>query len=360
MRARDARAILLAMDAHSVLAAVARLPRRATLAVLALALVACGQSARVASTASAAVEDVVVAVDRSIAVQRFDGARRVLVTLEEAGGYPLAPRWVPDGRSIAYVQRRFFTGTAEADWGDDLMLQPVDGTPGRTLRVHRQRGQTIEGLAWTPDGRALLLGDVRMGANGNPFAAGASRLVRFDLASSTERVLVEDATDPSLSADGRRLAFVRGAQAKPALLVADGDGAQAVEVVPAGVFVVIRSPRVAPDGRSILFAAPAEGAMGATPPPAPAPLMRPSLLARLLAPRRAEAHGLPSYVWAVDIASGQRRRLSEFAMDDPAVAWADGGRAVVFLATDGLYRALPDGSATQRADGGALGAIDAR
>lgn len=360
MRARDARAILLAMDARSVFpAVVARLPRRAALAGLALALVACGQSPRVASTAPAHAEDVVVAVDRSVAVQRFDGARRVLVTLEEAGGYPLAPRWAPDGRSIAYVQRRFFTGTAEADWGDDLMLQPVDGTPGRTLRVHRQRGQTIEGLAWTPDGRALLVGDVRTGANGNPFAAGASRLVRFDLASSTERVLVEDATDPSLSADGRRLAFVRGAQTKPAHFVADGDGAQAVEVVPAGVFVVIRSPRVAPDGRSILFAAPAEGAMG-TPPPAPAPLMRPSLLTRLLAPRRAEAHGLPSHVWVVDIASGQWRRLSEFAMDDPAVAWADGGRAVVFLATDGLYRALPDGSATQRADGGALGAIDAR
>ena len=337
--------------------AAARLPRLVALATLTLALLACGESRHVAAPAAAPAEDVVVAIDRTVAVQRFDGPRRALVTLDGAGTYPLAPRWTPDGRSVAYVQRRFFSGTADADWGDDIALQPVDGSAGRTLRVHRQRGQTVEGLAWTPDGRALLIGDVRTGANGNPFAVGVSNLVRFDLASSTERVLVEDATDPSLSADGRRLAFVRGAQTKPALWVADGDGAQAVEVVPAGIFVVIRSPRIAPDGRSILFAAPAEGATGALP---PAAMQAPrSLLVRFLAPR-AEAHGLPSYMWTVDIASGQRRRLTEFTMDDPTVAWADGGRSLVFLAVDGLYRALPDGSAMQRADGGALGAIDAR
>ncbi|MFA7297446.1 MAG: hypothetical protein WC211_09745 [Dehalococcoidia bacterium] len=341
------------------LAAVSGLSCLTALALLALALTACGESRRVVSTAPAPTEDVVVTVDRNLGVQRFDGPRRALVILDEGGGYPLAPRWSPDGRSVAYVQRRFFTATPDADWGDDVMLQPLDGSAGRTLRMHRQRGQTVEGLAWAPDGRALVLGDVRLGANGNPFAVGSARVVRFDLASSTERVLVEDATDPSLSADGQRLAFVRGAQTKPALFVADGDGGQAVSIVPAGVFVVIRSPRISPDGRSILFAAPAEGATGALVPMPPTSLTR-SRLARLLALRRAEAHGLPSYVWTVDIASGQRRRLTDFAMDDPAVAWTDGGRAVVFLAADGLYRALADGSAMQRAEGGALGAIDAR
>lgn len=324
---------------------------RAVVLVLCVAgLAACSTASRPASAPP--VEDVVLALDRTVAVQRFDGPRRALVTLDQPGTYPLFPRWSPDGRSIAYVQRRFFTGTAEADWGDDVYVQPLDGGPARLVRAHRQRGQQVEGLAWTPDGGALLLGDVRAGDDGNPFSRGSARVVRFEIASGVEHVLIEGGTDPSLSADGRRLAYLHGATSKPALLVADADGTRAAEVVPAGVFVVIRSPRIAPDGRSVLLAAPAERA-AMTPPP-------PRLLARLLGARRAEAHGLPAYAWSVDIASGQRRRLTDFAMDDPAVAWSDGGRTVVILAPDGLYRASPDGSAIQRTEGGAIGQLDAR
>lgn len=168
-------------------------------------------------------------------------------------------------------------------------------------------------------------------------------------------MLLEGATEPSLSADGRRLAYQRGAQTRPALNVADADGSHATEVVPAGVFVVIRSPRIAPDGRSILFAAPAEAVTSLPTSPARLPW-----LARLLGISRAEAHGLPSYVWSVDVASGQRRRLTDVALDDLMVAWGEGGRSVVILAFDGLYRTLPEEGALQRTDGGAIGFLDAR
>ena len=328
----------------------------ALLGAVTLSSVACfgaGAGAGPGDSPAPPAEDIAIAADRNIYVQRFDGPRHALVTVTAPGVYPLLPRWSPDGARVAYVQRRFFTGTAEADWGDDVYLQPLAGGTPTPVRAHRQRGQLVEGLAWTPDGSALLLGDTRPGPDGNPFVPAASRIVRFEMASGTERVLVEDAYEPSVSRDGSRLAYLRG-WSSAALVTSAVDGSRSRVLVPAGTFAVIRSPRISPDGRTVIFAAPAEGAARAPAIPSD------GWLARLLRPPRAEAHGLPAFIWAVDVETGVRRRVTDFAMDDPSLAWLSRGEAIAILAPDGVYRALPSGEAIQRAEGGLLGQMDAR
>lgn len=175
MRSLWARAILRAMHRHP-----SNLLRTLAIAALAMVVLACGPHR---TAAPAPVEDIVLTADVRVLVRRFDGTPRTLVTLEGPGTYPTAPRWSPDGRSVAYAQRRFFTGTAEADWGDDVYVQPLAGGVGRMVRAHRQRGEMVEGMAWTPDGRALLLGLTGVGADGNPFAVASSRIVRLELSS---------------------------------------------------------------------------------------------------------------------------------------------------------------------------------
>lgn len=327
-------------------------PGLALLVALMLSMIACsgGADASPASTA----EDIAIAADRNVYVQRFDGPRRPLVTVTAHGVYPLQPRWSRDGTRLAYVQRRFFTGAAEADWGDDLYVQPLAGGAPVLVREHRQRGQMVEGVTWTPDGKALLLGETRPGLDGNPFLPAASRIVRFEVASGTERVLVEDAYEPSVSADGKRLAYLRG-WSGAALVTSAADGSKARVLVSAATFVVVRSPRISPDGRTVLFVAPAEGAATRAP-----RIPFGGWLARLLLPSRAEEHGLPGFVWAVDVETGAPRQVTDFAMDDPSPAWLSNGEAIAILAPDGVYRALPSDEGIQRAEGGLLGQMDAR
>ncbi|RLT27597.1 MAG: hypothetical protein DWI48_03045 [Chloroflexi bacterium] len=335
-----------------------------TVAVLLCAAVlgvACANvSLRGAATATPVVggENVALVIDHTVYVQRIDGTRRAIATVAGQIVYPLFPRWSPDGQLVAYVERHFFSGQAGADWGDDVYVVPVRGGTPTLVRKHGSIGQQVEGFAWTPDGKALLIGDVRVGGDGSPFAPSSSRLVRYDLNAKTETVIVESALDPSISADGTRIAYLASSGDKLALMTANADGSAARELVPADAFVVLRFPRISPDGKAVLFSAP--DAVGAR----LAPTGSQGWLDRVLhelTPGRAEAHGLPAYVWAVEISTGARRKVTPQPDDDPCAAWLDGGQMVAVLSSTGLYRALPSGGAVQRIEEGALGGqVDAR
>jgi hypothetical protein len=170
--------------------------------------------------------------------------------------------------------------------------------------------------------------------------------------------VVENAVEPSVSADGARIAYLASSGERLALMTANADGSGARELVPALAFSFLRFARIAPDGRSVLFTAPdtMAGRIG--------PEGRRGWLdgvLEALGTGQAEAHGLPSYIWAVDTTSGVRRKVTPQADDDPCPAWLDGGEAVAILSSTGLYRALPSGGAVQRLEEGALGGqVDAR
>lgn len=111
----------------------------------------------------------------------------------------VSPAFSPDGRSIAFLRRT----------GRDRTLVVVVPVAGGPERVVEQRGLVREGLAWSADGRALLLAE-RESVN------LASQLFRMSLETGERSVLTRpppvygggDAV-PSLSPDGRTLAFSR-------------------------------------------------------------------------------------------------------------------------------------------------------
>lgn len=328
------------------------------LAVLGAACGGTSLGAKTTATPVAGGENVVLVIDHTVYVQRIAGTRRAIATVAGQIVYPLFPRWSPDGLTVAYVERHFFSGQAGADWGDDVYVVPARGGTPALIRKHGAIGQQVEGFAWTPDGKALLLGDVRVGGDGSLFAPASSRIVRYDLSSKAETVIVENALEPSISADGIRIAYLASSGDKLALMTANVDGRAARELVPADAFAALRFPRISPDGRTVLFSAP--DAVGARLAPSGGRGWLDRVLQEL-GPMRAEAHGLPSYVWAVEVATGARRKVTPQADDDPCGAWLDGGQAVAILSSTGLYRALPSGGAVQLIEEGALGGqVDAR
>ncbi|GIL37939.1 winged helix-turn-helix domain-containing protein [Roseiterribacter gracilis] len=133
--------------------------------------------------------------------------QRVLLMRSLAGGNPVpltdeyayAPAWSPDGGRIAYAKR---------SWLSPCRLY-VRAVPGGTEReVGNCTGAGITTLTWAPDGAGLIYAD-------RATDMIMRRLVQRDLTGSDPEVLVLPPPGeigderPTLSPDGKRLAFVR-------------------------------------------------------------------------------------------------------------------------------------------------------
>lgn len=296
--------------------------------------------------------DLAAVIDRTVIVRTAAGQRREVARTPSSGPvYPAHPAWSPDGSTVAYVQRTFFTGQPTADWGDDILLVPAAGGASKLLRKHLAPGDQVQGLAWTPDGSALLFGHVVTLFKDGQIWGLQAEVARFEVSSGREQPIADGGFLPSLSHDGKRLAYLRLQDLYSELVVANGDGTMPRVLVPANAFAAIMFPRISPDGSSIVFAA-------ANPRTQSREYRGGSLLDRALAwlrPTLAEAHGLPMDVWRIDLASGQTKSIALLAEDEPMPAWSADGKSLVVFATGGLYRMNADGSAVLRLGDGAFG-----
>ncbi len=170
--------------------------------------IAGGETRRITRGARAADPDVAPDGETIVCTVQETG-RRILATLklpapgETAAPAPLlsepsteftAPRWSPDGRSIA-VERRRLGGPSE------LIVIDVGTRAVRTLVASSPARNTLP--AWLPDGTAILFSSDR---DGGPFTLHAA-----DVATGIVKRVPgagEGAQAPVLSPDGRRLVFV--------------------------------------------------------------------------------------------------------------------------------------------------------
>ena len=288
-----------------------------------------------------------------LVIQEADGTRRELVRVDLERGFPTYPAWSPNGQTIAFVQRLGYRGDAEADWGDDLLLLAVAGDGPRLLRAHASKGELIVGLAWAPDSELLLVGRLQVGFdNGVPSRTDSTAIIEIDVNSGVERAVLEGGHDPSLSADGTRMAYLRHEEIGiSTVMVANANGSDARALAGADSFSQVRVPRMSPDGRAVAFAAstPVESSMRTG---------DHGWLGALLAPfapfvpRRAEAHGAPMDIWVADTGTGEVKQLTFLGEDDPYLGWSRDGERIVFVATNGLYEvSVGEGSVVRVGEG---------
>jgi dipeptidyl aminopeptidase/acylaminoacyl peptidase len=112
--------------------------------------------------------------------------------LLEVGGRPSDPRWSPDGKLIAF--------TYDAPGVPELYRAAVVRPDGSGFRIFRQ----LKGYAatWLPGSRRLIVG------GGSPQGG----LTLLDVTRGTTRVLTEYGAGPSVSPDGKRIAFAAGGE----------------------------------------------------------------------------------------------------------------------------------------------------
>ncbi len=106
------------------------------------------------------------------------------------------PAWSPDGRWIAF--RRFFSNGASAVF----LIPALGGQERRLAEVNGLRGVYSSWLAWTRDGKWLVVSDQGRGQE-----PGGLFLVSIETG-ERRRITSVPSSSPAVSPDGRRLAFV--------------------------------------------------------------------------------------------------------------------------------------------------------
>jgi len=296
-----------------------------------------------------------------------EGGEPRRLALGPAASQAFDPRFSPNGRQLAYVSCIGFLCHVEVvELGADF--QP-EGPP---RRLTRRPVFVLGGLAWSPDGKAVIFVDYRtqrlwrvpIGGNGpaTPIelagpqslrpstTASRDRLVfvrslldsdvfRFEAERPAEPVLASSSRDqsPSFSPDGRRVAFESERSLDGhEIWLADADGSHSVQLT-RGPGMSQGSPSWSPNGLRIAFDSEGE-----------------------------DGH---RDIWTIDADGGPAARLTHGPGDEILPSWSRDGRFVYFASMPNggpqdVWRAAAAGGAEERItrEGGMLAheSIDGR
>ena len=205
------------------------------------------------------------------------------------------PAFSPDGTRVAFAR--------ENAGGTEVYTARLDGGPPERVVRSLGTGRGLSGLVWCPNGDDLILAVGRLGLFSVPVSArdaGHSDLVRIDIAGEDVQSpsMIRDPltghlrlaygrerdntdimasslvgeplrpvaiqasnrrdTAPSISPDGRRLAFVSQRSGAPEIWMSNADGSQAQRLTNfySGA---VGTPQWSPDSRAIAFDVPIDG-----------------------------------------------------------------------------------------------------
>lgn len=266
------------------------------------------------------------------------------------------PAWSPDGQTLAFTLTQPSSDPNFA-WLQVSTLCAMDRATGKGRMLARgiDANDSLNEATWAPDGKSLLatLQHPKLDANKN-YTGDEISIVRYDLTTGQLQPLIKDATSPALSPDGQRLAYIKinPEDFMGQLMLAAPDGQDAKPIgqgqPPLRGFA---GPRWAPNNRDLLFTASGSAVSNARPREDVG-----SVIERLLGIGVAEAHGLPSDIFIVNVETGLLRQVTSANLDDPRAAFGPNGErlayvgggsgsvVIVDLATDAKVVRTPQGN----------------
>ena len=294
-------------------------------------------------------------------ISTLDLATKARKQLTKVPGGALArdPAWSPDGQRLLYAYSPPLPNV-RGPGGllplpvTDLYAMAPDGSDQKPQLEHDVPGSGYESPAWAPDGKTVYVTYTALFMENNVVKDQIVEVARVPLAGGPRQTLAPNAMWPTVSLDGKRLAYVTTGLDGQGLVVSDADGKNAKTLLPAGKLDGLTTPRLSPDGTLIAFSAVAPMAPVSTVTPFPG-------RTSFLEPRTALAHGLPMDVFVIGSDGNGLRRLTQLGEDNPAPAWSPDGKRIAILAGGGIYVMNADGSGFTNIDQrGGHGQIDWR
>lgn len=138
--------------------------------------------------------------NRNIYLQRVEDGRLTQLTSDRRAD--IQPNWSPDSSQIAFLREATRSG-----YPYDVMIVPARGGEPRQI------GESWGGLAWSPDGKYLVITEILEGLAQSrlaliPIEGGPSQLISPPPTPNDSRTVIFEG-DPRFSRDGKFLAFVR-------------------------------------------------------------------------------------------------------------------------------------------------------
>jgi hypothetical protein len=212
--------------------------------------------------------------------------------------------------------------------GDLFRLDPATGAL-EPLVMRADERESLGAPAWSGGRIVFQREDLSAPAIGYAWQTSArfpSRIDVVDGDGSARGMLVDDARQPGASADGTLLTYLRASPLGSALLVRAVDSAEERELIAAGTFIDLATPRFSPTGDQIAFAV-ATPFVG----------RGPNLLEALFGVSVAHAHGLPWDVWLIGADGSNPRLLATLGADDPSLTWSPDGRQIFAYGGTGSF-----------------------
>jgi Tol biopolymer transport system component len=253
----------------------------------------------------------------------------------------------PDGKQILLAYAPPPTEQTQLVY-TSLYLLPADGSSApKPIFAGPPVGEAFFAPVWAADGKAIYTSHFHRGTDTVPDRFSIDRVT---LDGQLKQVLA-DAQWPSLSPDGKQMAYVSAApNGSNDLYLAGVDGSNPHRAVPAGAFPAVDDHLFTPDGKGIVFSAVN---------PLPAPNPTPSLFERLLGIEVVSAHNVPSDWYVVAQDSGKVTRLTNLNDTGMYATLSPDRQRVAFIAQSGVYVMNLDGTQlTQLTDQVATGTVD--
>ncbi len=218
-----------------------------------------------------------------------------------------------------------------------IYVVPADGSapPEAVIPVNNTQDFYFT-PTWSPDGRYLYYLHFASPTTANKGDSGFV-IERMDYPGGGSQMVLQNGIITRLTPDGSKLVYVSLDEQTYLnnLRVANPDGTDAHDLLPAGNTWIIDALGVSPDSQTIIFS------MGSVATPQAS-----GWLDRFMALGAgvAQAHSLPSDLWTIPITGGKPKRLTNLNVTGLAASYSPDGRYIAFLCVNGIFVMNADGS----------------
>ncbi|MBI4571280.1 MAG: PD40 domain-containing protein, partial [Chloroflexi bacterium] len=166
------------------------------------------------------------------------------------------PSLSPDRTKMAFALTQPPSKTT--GFGSDIFEVKLDGSHFRALVEHESENVFYASPRYDPTGNAMYVHRRAAIVKNGQYVGNSDEIVRIDLATGQRKVVVTDASDPTIAPDGKRMVYVHLKDALPdGLWVASlPDGADARPFLRTrDTFIYLQTPRFSPSGSDLVFSA---------------------------------------------------------------------------------------------------------
>ena len=232
---------------------------------------------------------------------------------------PALPSLSPDRKQVLFALT--MAPDKKTGFGTDIYAVNLDGTDLHPVVPHEAENVFYDTPRLDPTGTLLYFHRNAAIVKNGTYVGNESTIERINLRTGERVRLLSDAADPSISRDGKLIAFIHLKDGQnDNVWVANSDGSNP-HVIFKDTFFYVQAPRFSPSADLIVFCAAGHAAPKAT---------------NGTLPRFAHL-GIPSEIFIVNPDGTQLRSLAQTG-DDTFPAWSVDGSSLAYVSTGAFFQ----------------------